>query len=181
MKKYISLLRGINVSGHKLIKMADLRGLYQDLGFENVVSYIQSGNVIFDAPAGSPASIRSAIQAAILQRYEFSVPVAIRTPDQLGKFIKQCPFGEIDLQADGTKYNLSFFTKKPSASAIKHLQEFVNPPEQIIVMGSEAYLHYPNGCARSKLTNKLIEGKLKVEATARNWKTVHRLYELSTT
>ncbi len=89
--KYISVLRGINVSGQKKIKMADLKALYEQLGFENVVTYIQSGNVIFETTANMTADLATKIEQAIQNKYRFHVPVVIRTHDEIKTIIKRLP------------------------------------------------------------------------------------------
>lgn len=177
--KYISILRGINVSGQKKIKMIGLMSLYENLGFENVTTYIQSGNVIFDSKEKNKAILKSKIEKAIENNYKFYVPVEIRTNHEISKIIEECPFGSVDLVENGTKVLLTFLSSTPEKSNINDLLKYVNSPEQLVVKGKEAYLYCPNGYGKSKLSNNFIEKKLGVDATTRNWKSVHKLYELS--
>ena len=177
--KYISLLRGINVSGQKKIKMIDLMSLYEKLGFENVLTYIQSGNVIFDSKEKNKAVLKSKIENTIENNYQFHVPVEIRTNREISKIIGDCPFGSVDLVKDGTIVLLTFLSSTPEKSNINDLLKYVVLPEQLVVKGKEVYIYCPNGYGKSKLNNNFIEKKLGVGATTRNWKSVHKLYELS--
>lgn len=174
--KYVSFLRGINVSGQKKIKMADLKALYEAQGFKNVVTYIQSGNVVFETGI---KNIKTRIEKAIEDKYDFHVPIEIRTSQELKAIIKNCPFGHLDLQEYGSRIGVTFLSAKPSKDRIADLQNHVFPPEELKVLGKEAYLFCPNGFGKTKLTNALLERKLGVKATARNLKTVHKLYDLS--
>ena len=177
--KYISILRGINVGGHKKILMADLKNLYAQLGFTNVISYIQSGNVVFDSNISDVNQIITSIEKAITTRYGFDVPVIIRTHAEIKKVFENSPFEEIDLKTEGSKYFLTMLSDLPSNENIETLLGFVKPPESLQITGNNIYIHYPNGAGRKKLTNALIENKLKVKVTSRNWKTVVKLIELS--
>ena len=177
--KYISILRGINVSGQKKIKMVDLKSLYELLGFQDVVTYIQSGNVIFDAAVKNKADLKAKIEEAIEEKYKFHVSVEIRTNREIGDIIKNCPFGSVDLAEDGTKVLVTFLFSKPSEVRVSDIQKYVVAPEKLVVRGKEIYLYCPKGYGKSKLSNTFLEHKLGVEATTRNWKSVHKLYELS--
>lgn len=177
--RFISILRGINVSGQKKIKMADLTSLYELLSFRNVVTYIQSGNVIFDAESKDKAVLKARIEETIEARYKFHVPVEIRTNGEIENIIKNSPFGSIDLVEDGTKVLVTFLSSKPEGGKVSELQKYVAAPEKLCVKGKEVYLYCPNGYGKSKLSNTFLERKLGVAATTRNWKTVHKLYELS--
>ncbi len=177
--KYISILRGINVSGQKKIKMADLKSMYELLGFQNVVTYIQSGNVVFDTKVKNKADLKTMIEDAIEKKYKFHAPVEIRTNRDIENIIKNIPFGSVDLVEDGTKVLVTFLSSKPSEAKVSDIQKYVVAPEKLVVRGKEVYLYCPNGYGRSKLSNTFLEHKLEVEATTRNWKSVHKLYELS--
>ncbi len=177
--KYISILRGINVSGQKKIKMGDLKSLYELMGFQDVVTYIQSGNVIFDATAGNEFELKSRIEKSIEKKYKFHVPVEIRTNRKFENIIKNCPFGSVDLAAEGTKVLVTFLSSIPAKDKITELLKHVVAPEKLVFSGRDVYLYCPNGYGKSKLSNTFIENKLKVKATTRNWKSVHKLFELS--
>jgi uncharacterized protein (DUF1697 family) len=177
--KYISILRGINVSGQKKINMTDLKSLYELLGFQNVVTYIQSGNVIFDAAVTNKTDLKARIEKTIEEKYEFHVPVEIRTNHEMSNIIKNCPFGSVDLVEDGTKILVTFLSSKPSEAMVSDIQKYVVAPEKLVIRGKEVYLYCPNGYGKSKLSNTFLEHKLGVEATTRNWKSLHKLNELS--
>ena len=177
--KYISLLRGINVSGQKTIKMADLKCLYEALEFENIVTYIQSGNVIFDSPEKNIIKLQDKVEREIFQKYQFHVPVEIRTNTEISKIINNCPFTNIDLTDNSTKVLVTFLSEKPSKTKIINLQKNVTPPEILTIKNKEVFLYCPNGYGKSKLNNNFLEKKLDVKATTRNWKTVQKLYDLS--
>ena len=178
--KYVSILRGINVSGQKKIKMADLKILYEDQGFKNVITYIQSGNVIFESKANLAIEIiKEMIETAIETKYTFQVPVDIRTNQELKQIIEKCPYEEIQEEENGTKILVTFLQNTPLDKKVELLLEYVKSPERLIIQDREVYLYCPNGYGTSKLTNVFIEKKLGVSATTRNWKSVKKLYELS--
>ena len=176
---YISLLRGINVSGQKKIKMADLKSLYESLGFQEVTTYIQSGNVVFHATVKSQSALKKKIEGAIEKKYHFHVPVEIRTHREIRAIIENCPFHSVDLAKEGTKILVAFLSSKPPEDRISHIQKYVSSSEELVVRGREVYLYCPNGFGKSKLSNNFLEHKLGVEATTRNWKSVNKLSELS--
>lgn len=179
MNKFVSLLRGINVSGQKKIKMAELKSLYEQQGFQNIVTYIQSGNIVFDASAKNKVDLKTAIEKAIEDKYKFHVSVEIRTNKEIENIFKNCPFDSIDLVTEGSKVLVTFLSSKPQDAKASYIQNFVLAPEKLVVKGTEVYLFCPNGYGKSKLSNTFIEHKLGVEATTRNWKSVRKLYELS--
>jgi len=179
MNSYISILRGINVGGRKKIKMADLTILYEQLGFQDVVTYIQSGNVGFKTAVNQEDELIAMIQQAIEAQYGFQVPVQIRTNQEMQAIIDNCPFSSLDLVENGTKVLVTFLASVPSTEKIEAVMEYVIAPEELVVRGREIYLHCPNGYGRTKLSNQFLERKLKVTATTRNWRSVQKLYALS--
>jgi len=176
--KYISLLRGINVSGQKSIKMADLKSLFEKHGLTNIVTYIQSGNVIFESEETDRDKLCSEIEKFIEKKYKFHVPVDIRTSQDFGEIIKSCPYNPINLEKDGTKVLVSFLSSKPAKKKVEDFMRFVVAPEKVVFLGQEVYLYCPNGYGKSKLNNNLLENKLGLKATTRNWKSVLKLFEL---
>ncbi len=177
--KYISILRGINVSGQKAIKMADLKALYEAQGFASVTTYIQSGNVIFESKGVNKKDLRKTIEKAIAGKYTFHVPVDIRTNQELEQIVKNCPYEEARAEENGTKVLVTFLQSIPSSQKQELLLEYVKSPERLTIRGSEVYLYCPNGYGKSKLTNTFIENRLGISATTRNWKSVKKLHELS--
>jgi len=178
MKK-IAILRGINVSGQKKINMADLKLLFENLGFTKVETYIQSGNVVFESKVSDETKLIQDIEEAITKRYGFEVPVLIRSHEDIKRVIEDCPFGEIDLAEDGTKVLLTMLADMPEKDNTENLMTYVKTPEQLIVTQKNIYIYCPNGYGKSKLSNVFIENKLKVQATTRNWKTVEKLFKIS--
>ena len=173
------MLRGINVSGQKKVKMDDLRALYESLGLQNVITYIQSGNVIFECRNTNKTELKQKIEKSIEEKYEFKVPVEIRTDRELENILNNSPFGHIELAEEGTQFLVTFLSTIPSESKVSEIQHFVAAPEQLFICGQEIYLHCPNGYGKSKLSNSFLENKLGIKATTRNWKTVNKLYELT--
>ncbi len=175
MKQYISMLRGINVSGQKKIKMADLRAMYESLGFQQVNSYIQSGNVAFACPSKSNSKLEEMISKGIKDTFGFDVPVWVRTKDYFEKAIKECPFKTITEET--LKYHhLTFLGAIPSADLVKALETLDFSPDVFVIKEDRIFIHCPQGYGRSKLNNNFFERKLKVKATTRNWKSVNVLY-----
>ena len=168
MNKYISMLRGINVSGQKKVKMDDLRAIYESLGFHNVITYIQSGNVIFECQNTNKTELKEKIEKSIEEKFEFQVPVEIRTERELENILNNSPFGPIDLADEGTKYLVTFLSAIPSKSKVSEIQQFTAATEKLFIHGHEVYLYCPNGYGKSKLSNNFLEKKLGIEATTRN-------------
>jgi len=176
--KYISILRGINVSGQKKIKMADLKSLYENEGLEDVVTYIQSGNVLFDSKNKTIEEIKSRIECAIREKYGFDVPIDIRTKEEYQEIINSYPYEEATLEENETKVLVSFLSETPSGDKKEQLEAIANNPERLKIDGRVVYLYCPNGYGKSKLSNTFIESKLGLVSTTRNWKTVRKLVKL---
>jgi len=178
MNTYISLLRGINVSGQKKIKMAELKKLYESLSFENVSTYIQSGNVVFESYLDIK-ELQSIIETAIEKYFQFDVPVLILSPSQLINAYKNLPFTTIDIEQEGSKIIIFFLSKNISPQQGSNIQTYLTNSEQLVIGDGVIYLYCPAGLGKSKLTNKLIETKLQLTSTARNVRTVSKLLLLA--
>jgi len=176
MKKFIALLRGINVSGQKKIKMSDLKLLFEDLGFENVKTYIQSGNVIFSSKEKSVKKLESKISLGIKNKYRFDVPVLVINPDEIEYVLKNNPF--IKKKKATEKLYVTFLADIPSSEKIEKLETKNYSPEEYIIDGKFIFLFFPKGAGKAKLNNNLFENKLKLTATSRNWNTIKTLLEL---
>ena len=178
MKKYISIIRGINVSGQKKIKMADLKTLYEELNFKSVVTYIQSGNVLFCSNISDQNKIKTMIQKKISNYYGFDVTVIILTENRIGKIISDIPFdsNKIDL----TKFYFCFLEEDPSARSIDEIMQIRDDNEEFKMVGQVIYVYCPLGFGRARFSNNFFENRLKVKATSRNWKTTNKLLELIT-
>lgn len=175
MKTYISILRGINVSGQKLIKMDALKKAYEDLGFKNVHTYIQSGNVIFQT---EEKGLEQKISGQIQKQFGFEVPVIILTIDDLKQIIGNNPYKEDDTKDISYLYVtiLSSGSVNPDTEPARLKQL---PGEEFIVTENAVYLYCPNGYGKTKLTNTFWESFLKVKATTRNWKTTNELLRIA--
>ncbi len=174
---YISLLRGINVSGQKKIRMEELKKLYESLDFTQVKTYIQSGNVIFESPDSDTSELVNRIETKIKQIFGFSVRVIIRTKNEFQHIINNNPFCGIR-QEEITKLHVTFLSDTPAASTLNAIGEFENESDEWIIAGKDIYLFCPNGYGRTKLTNNFFEKKLNLSATTRNWNTVNKLHEI---
>ena len=172
MKKYIVLLRGINVSGKNKLPMADLRDLLNDLGFLNVQTYIQSGNIILEADEGKSV-ICNKIKEGIQNKFGYDVSVIARTIPEWKKAIATYPF-----PTDNTKIvAFVFLNKKVYETKIE--VNSINSDEYLID-NDMVYIHCPTGFGKTKLSNNLFERKLNVTATTRNYNTTLKLLELAT-
>jgi uncharacterized protein (DUF1697 family) len=174
MQTYIAMLRGINVSGKKVIKMERLRATFAELGFSNVQTYVQSGNVVFEASNNSAAVLRGKIEQKILRDFSFSVPVFLKTSREMEEVIKCNPFLK-DSAIDQTKLHVTFLSDAPPGSAPGLLQSLAAGLEQFHIVGREIFLYCPHGYGNTKLSNTAIERKLSIGATTRNWTTAKTL------
>jgi len=173
MKTYIVLLRGINVSGKNKLPMSALREVLNEMGFQNVQTYIQSGNILLDTDE-EKVMITQKIREAIALKFGYDVPVIIRTIDEWKKAIQNYPFSlENEKIVAFTFLDTPVEEQKIEVNVIKEDQYQIN--KDII------YLHCPSGFADTKLTNNLFEKKLKVIATSRNLRTTLKLLELTKT
>ncbi len=172
----VALLRGINVGGKNLLPMKELTAIFAKAECTEVRTYIQSGNVLFNAPAALVKKLPDVISERIRERFGYSVPVILRTIQEMGKVISENPFLEI---GDSEKMlHVYFLGDKPAASAIQSLDPDRSPPDTFQVRNREIYLRCPNGMGRSKLTNAYFDAKLSTISTARNWATVVKLFEM---
>ena len=179
MQNFVSILRGINVAGQKKILMSDLKTLYQSLQFKDVVTYIQSGNVVFKSDAKlSNTEMAKKIEKAIDKKYGFHVPVIIRSKKELQNIISNNPFLK-DKNIDIKKLHVTFLSDFPDKTNIESIGNIDFSPDQFIIKGKEIYLHIPVSYGETKLSNNFFEKKLKVTATTRNWNTVNKLFEIS--
>jgi uncharacterized protein (DUF1697 family) len=177
MKTYISILRGINVSGHNMIRMEDLRKLYASLGLAEVQSYIQSGNVVFRAKESDGAKLEAKIIKAIKTEFSFDVPVMIIELDELKKIAKGNPYAT-DKKKDVKFMHVSFLSGDPGKSAIANIDPNQFLPDEFSWKDRSVYLYCPGGYGNTKLNNSFFEKKLKLTATTRNWKTVNELIRM---
>jgi uncharacterized protein (DUF1697 family) len=169
--KYVALLRGINVGGKNRVAMKDLAALFTSAGCGNVTTYIQSGNVIFTAPAAVLEKLPAAVSNA------FGVPVVIRSHEQLAAAVARNPFAAAG--EDPKWLHIMFLSSLPSATAVASLDPDRSPPCRFHVKGQDICLHLPTGAAKTRITNAWIDSKLSTVSTTRNWNTVLKLLELT--
>jgi uncharacterized protein (DUF1697 family) len=175
---YVALLRGINVGGYKPIKMDQLRDAFVTMGFEDVKTYVQSGNVAFKAPSQACENLAKRIQENVFGQFGISVSVLVKTPKELNAVMKNNPFLK-ETGIDTSKLHVTFLSRAPEKNALKMLASIAASPDQFRYSGEAIYLYCPNGYGETKLSNNALEKMLKVAATTRNWKTVNQLYEMS--
>jgi uncharacterized protein (DUF1697 family) len=174
---YISILRGINVGGHKKIKMDALRQLYSSQAYESVQSYIQSGNVIFRTNETDTKTLASTLSTKIQEAFGFDVPVLVLTAQELKCAIDDNPYLD-DSTKDPASLHLTFLSTLPDKALVEKLP--INfTPDEFCIIGKVIYIHCPNGYGNTKLTNTFFENKLKLSATCRNLKTCTELAALS--
>jgi uncharacterized protein (DUF1697 family) len=178
MEKYISILRGINVSGKKMIKMEALRKLYEDMNFKNVATYIQSGNVIFESKATDTKKLQKQVEKNIIKAFGFDVPVIVKERKEVEAVITNNPFIS-NKKIDITKLHVTFLSEEPDIIHTDKIKDLKYDPDEFIISGNAVYLFCPNGYGNTKLNNNYFESKLKVTATTRNWKTVNELVKLA--
>ncbi|MFP3122765.1 DUF1697 domain-containing protein [Ectobacillus funiculus] len=174
MTIYIAFLRGINVGGKKIIKMEKLKDIFKSLYFQNVKTYIQSGNVIFDSPEES-ADILYKIETELENVLGYKVTSIIRTADELEEIIKQNPFSASE---DVEKQYVTFLHREPTVEAADRLMSYKNDVDDFCVTHREVFLLCGKGYGKTKFSNHFLESKLDVLATTRNWKTVNKILNM---
>lgn len=179
MQTYIAILRGINVSGHKMIKMEALRNLLEDLKFKNIKTYIQSGNIVFQDKLTNVGTLEKKIVKKITDTFNFEVPVMVKEENELMEVLNNNPF-LTKRKEDITKLHVTFLSEIPEKEAVEKIKEGLYASDEFIIKEKTVYLFCPNGYGNTKLNNTFFENKLKVTATTRNWKTVTELVNMAT-
>ena len=174
---HIALLRGINVGGKNKLPMKDLAAMFREAGCDDVRTYIQSGNVVFRAEPALARDIPSLISASILSRFGYRVPVVVRTARDLQEIVRVNPFAQSGFEAN--RLLVLFLADVPDRTLVESLDPNRSPGDEFAVVGREVFVHYPNGVARSKLTNAYFDSRLSTTSTGRNWRTVNKLLELA--
>ncbi len=178
MNTFISMLRGINVSGQKQIRMAELRSLYESLGLANVRSYVQSGNVVFESTELEAAQLARLIEAQIEQTFGYSIAVFIRDRHDFERIIAGNPFTH-QRNEDPAKLHVTFLSNSPDETKLSGLVSPNEAADEFFSGAKEIFLFCPNGYGLTKWSNNFFEKKLKMPATTRNWKTVKALYQMA--
>ena len=177
MTGFVSLFRGINVGGHHKIRMDELKELHESLGFKDVLPYIQSGNVVFTSDEAERAQLRRQIEDGFEKKFGFHVEVIVRTSAELREIIDKNPFSS-QPGKESKWVVVMFLAARPDDTAQEDLLKTYAGPEELFIIGKEVYIYYTNGIGRSKLSNSLLEKKLKTFGTARNWNTILQLQKL---
>jgi uncharacterized protein (DUF1697 family) len=178
MTTYISILRGINVSGHRMIKMQTLKELFTDLGFENIQTYIQSGNIVFQHKKTDPQKLEKKIAKAITEKSTFDVPVIVKKLEELQQIIAANPFLK-DKTKELAHLHITFLTDEPDTESVNKIKAGSYQPDEFYLVNKVIYLYCPNNYGNSKLTNGFFEKKLSLTATTRNWKTTNELINIA--
>ena len=175
MTRLIALLRAVNVGGRKLA-MAELRALCGELGWKDVESYIQSGNLVFRAE-GRPEALEATLEEAIEARFGIEVPVIVRTAAQWAALADANPLPDA-ARDEPNRLQLLVSKRPPNADAAEKLMERAQAGEKVEAAGGALWFHYPQGVATSKLTPALIDKACGSPSTGRNWRTVVKLREM---
>jgi uncharacterized protein (DUF1697 family) len=178
MTSYVALLRGINVGGHNPVAMADLRELLVHLGLSDPKSMLQSGNLVFLAEAHTNAQLESSLEAGALKRLGLKTDFFVRSAEEWEAILAGNPFHR-EAAHDPGRLVVMILKVAPIAGGVEALQAGVTGPEVVRAGERHAYIVYPNGIGRSRLTNALIERTLGTRGTARNWNTVQKLRALA--
>lgn len=175
--KHLALLRGINVSGHNMIKMEALKTTLEAIGFTNVETYIQSGNVFVETEEESGFGVGFKIKQEIFKTFGHEVPVIVIGKNDLELCFKNNPFLK-QKDIDTKKLYVAFISKELSSSAINELKISQFKPDEAVIDGNRIFIKYDIGAGKTRLDQKYIEKKLIVTATIRNWNTVTKLLEM---
>jgi uncharacterized protein (DUF1697 family) len=177
MPSYVAMLRGINVSGSKPVKMDALRASFEALGFENVRTYVQSGNVVFEAKERAAAPLGPKIVARIKRDFGFEVPLLVLGAAELARVVDENPFLK-QRGVDLTNLHVTFLAGAPAAAGLKKMEGVSSGRDAFRCLGTTIYLVCPDGYGNTKLSNNAFERALAASATTRNWKTVTTLAAL---
>ena len=172
----VALLRGINLGSRNKVSMAELRELFAAVGAQEVTTYVQSGNVVFES-RDRPSKLAEAVEKEISRRLGLDVTVLVRTSAELAKVFGGNPF--LKAGNEPTALHVTFLAETPNRARVGKLDPERGGSDQFRVKGRDVYLYCPNGYGRSKLTNAYFEQALGVAATTRNWRTVTKLAELA--
>jgi uncharacterized protein (DUF1697 family) len=171
---YVALLRGINVGGHKQVSMAGLRDLLTKLGFASPQTILQSGNVVFQSQRRDSVQLERLLEQEVKKKLDLQADFIVRTAEECKAIVAGNPFRK-EAQRDPGHLLVLFFKDAPETKSVDALRATITGPERVHEKGREAYIVYPDGVGRSRLTHTLIERKLGVRGTGRNWNTVLKL------
>ncbi len=176
MNTYVAVLRGINVSGQRIIAMKDLKALFIKEGFGNVMTYIQSGNVVFESGESDTKKLEKQISALIQNHYNFSVPVLVLSREEMIEIIAKNPY--IDREKDTNKLHVTLLEKIPEENALASCRDEKYQSDEFTITDTTIYLYCPDGYGMTRFSTTFFEKKFGVQATTRNWKTMLALKDL---
>lgn len=176
MTRRVALLRGINLGSHKKVPMAQLRELATDLGLDDPATYVQSGNLVFDTGLAE-SEVVSILEAGLADRFGFEIPVISRSADEIERVADGHPLSHLEL--DDRLLQVAFMDREPSGDVAELIDPDGYDPDEYVWEGREIYIAYPKGSGRSKLNHSLLERRLSVAVTLRNWRTVAKLAEMA--
>ncbi len=177
MFTHLALLRGINVSGHNMMKMETLKTTLEAIGYQNVETYIQSGNVFVDSEEENPASVGFKMKHEIFKAFGHEVPVVVIAKADLENCLKNNPFLK-DKEVDTKKLYVAFLSNTLRIESINELKISQFKPDEAVIDGNKIFIKYAVGAGKTRLDQKYIEKKLNLTATIRNWNTVTHLLKM---
>jgi len=176
---FVAFLRAVNLGTQRRVAMGQLRTALTDAGYRDVATHLQSGNVVLSSRASRPDSVARSVEKVLAAEFDLDVDVMVRTTSELAKITRTNPFLRAGSRADPASLHVAFLKARPSAAAARAISGHDFGRDEFVVRGSELYLKYPNGVARSKMNTGFFERALGTRATVRTWKVVMRLRELA--
>jgi uncharacterized protein (DUF1697 family) len=174
---FVAMMRGINVAGHKPVKMETLRSCFQAMGFSGIQTYVQSGNVVFEATEPNERALAKKIETKLLRVVGFPITVILRTASELSRTVKSNPFSR-ERAIDPSRLHVTFLSEAPAEAARMGVKRLRSDTDRFHLTQREIYLYCPQGYGRTKLSNNSFERLLSVKATTRNWTTVNKLLQM---
>lgn len=174
---FVALLRGINVGGKHILPMADLTSMFAKSGALGIRTYIQSGNVVFEASPNDASAIAISVTKSIGKKFKFEPTIVLRSAGEMADVVANNPF--LSDGSESAALYVGFLAKAPGKADIAKIDPARSPNDRLVVRGREIFVHYPGGVANSKFTNAYIDSTLATTSTFRNWRTVMKLVEMT--
>jgi uncharacterized protein (DUF1697 family) len=178
MPPLVSMVRGINVGGNRILRMERLKAIYEALGFKRIRTYLQSGNVVCESRSGDVRSLAAAVERRILADCGFEVTVDFRTEAQMAQAVAQNPLEGRPL-VDPKFLHATFLVRGAGTPSLEGIALPLGPGERAVLVGDIVYVYCPNGYGTTKIHNGFFERKLGLAATTRNWQTVTNLERMA--
>lgn len=178
MTTYVALLRAINLGGRNRVRMADLRELLSDLGFQDARTLLQSGNVVFESDGEGGARLENTLEEALEEHLGVSTDFFVRTTDEWDAIVAKNPFPK-EAENDPSHLLVMLLKRAPQGEEVASLRESLKGREVVEVVGRQAYIVYPDGIGRSRLTTSVVEERLGTRATGRNWNTMLKIRDVA--